>query len=254
MKRALITGANRGLGLETARQLARKEFEVWLGSRDLAEGELAARGLIEQALSARAVQLDVTDVATLAAAQETVGAIDSLVCNAGVALKDFNLRVVEDTLAVNYFGVVHAIDAFYPKAIKKGGAIVVVSSGLGELSILSPALQEKFRAPSLTRKGLDLLLAQFVRDVSAGRHEKEGWPSSAYGVSKVAVNALVRILARDEREIAINAVCPGWVRTRMGGSSAPRSVEEGADTIAWAATLSPPTTGKVFRDRTEVGW
>ena len=96
-------------------------------------------------------------------------------------------------------------------------------------------------------------------DVAAGRHRKEGWPSSAYGVSKAAINALALVLARDlegdPRRILVNSVCPGWVRTRMGGAGAPLSVEDGARTIVWAAMLPEGgPTGGFFRDEAPASW
>ena len=101
-------------------------------------------------------------------------------------------------------------------------------------------------------------MESFVLDVGTGEHEAHGWPSNAYGVSKVALNALVRVLDRelasDPRRIAVNAVDPGWVRTRMGGASAPRSLEEGARTVVWLALLPDPPKGGLFRDERAIPW
>lgn len=251
--RALITGANRGLGLETAKQLAAQGHDVILGARDPALGETAARELGSRASS---VALELADETTIREAAAQVGAIDILVNNAATAMKGFDARVASETIAVNYFGTARVCDHFLP-LIRRPGAVVVVSSGLGELSIVSPALRARFESDALDRAGLDALMRSFVDAVARGRHQEEGWPSSAYGVSKCGVNALVRVLAREHPGLAINAVCPGWVRTRMGGRGADRDVSEGADSIVWAAQFAGTTgapTGKWFRDRREIEW
>jgi carbonyl reductase 1 len=142
-------------------------------------------------------------------------------------------------------------------AIRDEGAIVMVSSGMGEVSALSPELRKRFLADDLTRTTLVGLVQEFVRDVALGRHTERGWPSSAYRVSKAGLNALTRVLAKElaPRRIKVNAVCPGWVRTDMGGSSAPRSVEQGAASIVWAGTLGPDgPTGGFFRDGRPIPW
>ncbi len=110
--------------------------------------------------------------------------------------------------------------------------------------------------PNLEVEQLEELVRSFVRDVGAGNHVQKGWPSSAYRISKVAMNCLTRILAKEhESKLRINAICPGWVRTGMGGPGASRSVEEGAETIVWAALLPPDgPTGGFFRDKEPIPW
>lgn len=250
VRRALITGANRGLGLETARQLAAGGYEVVIGARDRAAGEEAARGIGKAASS---VVLDISDEDSVRAAAKSTGAIDVLVNNAAIAMKGFDANVAKSTVDVDYFGTARACDHFLP-LIRRPGAVVMVSSGLGELSILGAELAARFADLSLDRARLDALMREFVAAVAKGTHEDEGWPSSAYGVSKCGVNALARILAKQHPGVAINAVCPGWVRTRMGGAGAPRGVEEGADTIVWAARFEGTPSGKWFRDRAEIAW
>jgi len=142
-------------------------------------------------------------------------------------------------------------------AIRDGGRIVMVSSGMGEVSALSPELRKRFMATNLDRATLVGLVQEFVRDVALGRHAERGWPTSAYRVSKVGLNALARVLAAElaPRHIKVNAVCPGWVRTAMGGSGAPRSLEQGAESIAWAALLGADgPTGGFFRDGQRIAW
>jgi NAD(P)-dependent dehydrogenase (short-subunit alcohol dehydrogenase family) len=255
-KTAVVTGANQGIGLETARQLVERGYRVIVTSRNAAAGKTAAAGI-----GAEYHPLDVTsadDVAVLAAdLKREHRTVDVLVNNAGISMHGFNGKVVHDTLAVNFFGALAVTDALLP-LIADRGVIVMVSSGMGELGAFSRALRARFLAPDLTREGLVALVNEFVAAVAAGNHEKAGWPSSAYRVSKAALNALARVLARDlaPRGIRVNAVCPGWVRTRMGGSGASRSVEKGAASVIWAATLGDrdTTSGGFFRDGKAIGW
>ncbi len=133
----------------------------------------------------------------------------------------------------------------------------MVSSGLGALSCLSADRQKEFLDPTLTPHGLSRLVNRFFADVEGGHYRQRGWPKSAYSVSKVALNALTRILSRELRdaEVIINSICPGWVRTRMGGRFAARSVRKGADTITWAATLPDDgPQGAFLRDRKMIPW
>lgn len=253
-KTALVTGANQGIGLETCRQLAERGYDVILTSRDVPAGEAAAKKL-----GVAYHRLDVTsatDIAALAADLEKQHrTIDVLVNNAGISMDGFNDRVVKGTLAVNFFGALNVTEALLP-VIADGGTIVLVSSGMGELHAYSPAIRARFSDQHLTRDALVALVDEFIADVAAGRHEKNGWPTSAYRVSKAALNALARVLARDLafRNIRVNAVCPGWVRTRMGGRSASRPVEKGAASVLWAATLSDATTGGFYRDGRPAQW
>src|SRR6266542_1594049 len=235
---AVVTGANRGIGHEIARQLAAAGVEVIATSRDPQQGRAVAKEL-----GVRAFALDVTDDKSIdVLASELRDGLDILVNNAGVAKNGFDVYVVKQTLGVNFFGAMQVTERLLP-LLRADARIVMVSSGMGELSSLSRELRARFDDPSLTKSELVVLMESFVDDVAAGIHGEKGWPTSAYRVSKVGVNALTRILARelrdDPRRIFVNAACPGWVRTDMGGRSAPRSPEECARTPVWLALLPP---------------
>lgn len=229
-KIALVTGANRGIGLEVCRQLAGLGLRVILTARDPQRGEEAARIVAREGGDATFCRLDVTDPATVDAAQAFVtqqyGRLDVLINNAaiypddGVSIFDVPLPIVEETLAVNLYGPLRLCRAFVPEMRRRGyGRVVNVSSSSGQLSTM-------------------------------------GGRTGAYAISKAALNALTRIVAAEAgSQVKVNAVDPGWVRTEMGGRSAPRSVAQGADTIVWLATLpdSGPRGG-FFRDRRPIAW
>ncbi len=244
---AIVTGANRGLGRGTLAALAARGLEVVGTARDPA----AAPG------GARLVPLDVTDPASVAALAahvlEAYGGWDVLVNNAGVALDGFDAEIAARTLEVNLRGPLRVTEALLPLA-REGAVIVNVSSGIGELSCLRAPLRARYASGTLEPAELLALADEFVARVAEGTHAEQGWPSSAYAVSKVSLNAWTRWLARELGDRArVNAVCPGWVRTDMGGPHASRSVEEGAASIVWAATLGPDgPTGSFFRDGTQI--
>jgi NAD(P)-dependent dehydrogenase (short-subunit alcohol dehydrogenase family) len=229
---ALVTGANRGLGFETARQLLGKGLSVVLAGRDAAALERAHRSLAEHdQRRAMTVPMDVTRAESITAAQRAltaqVGRVDVLVNNAAVLLgeSDDVLSITPDdyrrTFETNLFGVIEVCRAFVPAMARaRYGRVVNVSSGAGQLATMSSY------AP-------------------------------AYSMSKAALNAFTRILADTYRGSGVlaNVVDPGWVRTDMGGPSAPRSPEQGADTIVWLATLPDDgPTGGFFHDRRAIEW
>jgi NAD(P)-dependent dehydrogenase (short-subunit alcohol dehydrogenase family) len=227
-KTVLITGANRGIGLQTAKELAGRGFRVFVGSRDERSGADAAAQIGHRA---EALAIDVSDSQSIAAAARDLAAktdrLDVLVNNAGiypdqgVTILDVSRDHLDETFQTNTFGPVIVTQAFLPLLRKSAAARVInVSSGYGQLDGLSP-----------------------------------GVPS--YCLSKLALNGVTIMLAKALRaeKIAVNSVCPGWVRTDMGGANADRSVEEGADTVVWLAAEAPASlTGKFFRDRAEIPW
>jgi carbonyl reductase 1 len=255
---ALVTGGNRGLGLGTVNELARRGLHVMLASRG-ADGAAAAERLAAQGLSVEHQPLDVTGAASIAALAQRVRdgrqELDVLVNNAGISLSGFDAEVARRTLETNFFGALHVTDALEPQ-LRDGGQIVMVSSGLGTLDGYSDALRARLLDPELTREALASLMRAFVQAVERGRHTRDGWPSTAYGVSKAGLNALARVLARElrPRGISVVAVCPGWVRTDMGGAGAPRPLQEGVDSIVWPILAAERPMSGFFRDGRALAW
>ena len=227
---AVVSGANRGIGREVVRQLAAGGITTVLTARDAGSADATARELADGGAEVVARQLDVRDegsvdrLAGWLAAE--LGRVDVLVNNAGVgefggSARDPDLDSVRSTLETNLFGAWSLTRALLPLMERGGyGRIVNVSSGMGQLS-----------------------------DMGGG--------SPAYRVSKTGLNALTRMLAAELRgtNVLVNSACPGWVRTDMGGRSATRSVEEGADTPVWLATLPDGgPSGGFFRDRKPIPW
>ena len=225
---ALVSGGNRGIGLEVCRQLSGRGITVVIGSRDEARGRAAAEGLEGNVVPH---QLDVADAGSVdrmaAFLEDEFGRLDILVNNAAISNDegqrgvDADLDRVKESMESNLFGAWRLCEATIPLMQRNGyGRIVNVSTGLAAL-------------------------------------EDMGGGSPGYRVSKTALNALTRILASELRGsgILVNAVNPGWVQTDMGGFGATRSVEEGAEALVWAATLpNSGPTGGFFRDRQPVPW
>lgn len=254
-RRVLVTGGTRGIGREVCRQLALGGDQVLLGGRD---PEAARR--VASEVGATPLSLDVGDADSIARAaaelRDRHGALDVLVHNAGVSLDGFDAEVVRRTLAVNFHAPLSVTDALVPM-LSDSGNVVMVSSGMGSLDCLSTERQRDFDAPTLTRAGLLSLMDDFQARVADGSYAEAGYPDNAYCVSKVGLNALTRVLSRQWAGSArrVNAVCPGWVRTDMGGRAAPRGVAEGARGVVWAATLDADgPSGGFFRDGHRIPW
>ena len=259
---ALVTGGNRGIGREICRQLGERGYHVLLAARDARQGVPVAREL-----GLEFTPLDVTDpdsIARLAAmlARRKL-ALEVLVHSAGVMFRHFDLEVVRSTMAVNFFGVHDVTEAMLPHLAARA-RVVILSSGLGDRAQLAPALRARFADGALDRPGLVALMQEFVTRVTEGDHEAAGWPSYAYAVSKIGATMLAQVLAReladDPRAPRFAAICPGWVKTAMGGEGAEREVAEGADTAVWLA-MRPPAgapddlpNGGFYRDRAPASW
>jgi NAD(P)-dependent dehydrogenase (short-subunit alcohol dehydrogenase family) len=227
----LITGANRGIGLETAQQLAKRGWHVVIAARDAVAGNQTAKQIQDAGRQATPLALDVSDSQSIRHAAEKFAAIagqlDVLINNAGIYPdKGLNILTVPReqmtaTFQTNTFGALAVVQAFLPYLRAAGAARVInVSSGYGQLDGMSA-----------------------------------GVPS--YCLSKLALNGLTIMLAEALKAdgIAANSMCPGWVRTDMGGPNATRSVPEGADTAVWLADEAPQElSGKFFRDRQEIEW
>src|SRR5213078_985009 len=238
---ALVTGANKGIGFEVVRQLAREGFRVFLGARNEKAGEEAAEKLDSEAkqearaegrtgVSVTFVKIDISEPESIRRAAEEFSRrsdrLDALVNNAGILLDDdkdiltITPAIFETTLRTNTLGALLVSQAFVP-FLKKSDAprIVNVSSTGGQLT-----------------DGAD------------------GW-APGYCISKTALNGVTSQLAAALPKFAVNSVCPGWVRTDMGGSNATRSIAEGATGIVWLAADAPQTEiGKFWRDRKVIPW
>ncbi|PJZ43975.1 SDR family NAD(P)-dependent oxidoreductase [Leptospira brenneri] len=226
---ALVTGANRGIGKQVSIDLAKQGIYVLIGARNPSDAEetLAA---VQAVGKGEILSLDVSKEQSINEALDIItgsfGKLDILVNNAGIfadpgSFFDTTSEDLHRTLLVNLYGPLRLIQIFLPMMIQNNfGRIVNVSSGMGQLSEMGG-----------------------------------GYP--AYRISKTAINSLTSLSSVEAvgKNIKINSVCPGWVKTDMGGESATRSVEKGAETIVWAATLpdSGPT-GKFFRDKKEISW
>ena len=228
---AVVSGGNRGIGLEVCRQLAQHGWRVLLTSRDEARGRAAAAALGANGDAVAWYALDVNSAQSVrqlrAELERDYGHIDALINNAAILI-DRRTNVLDDepdhfraTLETNLIGPLMLCQAFIPMMRQQGyGRVVNVSSDSGQMENLD-------------------------------------WDTPAYSVSKTALNALTQLFAHAVRgeNVLVNAVCPGWVRTDMGGPNADRSVAQGADTIVWLAEL--PTggpSGGFFRDRQRIAW
>lgn len=230
---ALVTGGNRGLGLETCRQLATAGCSVLLTARRAGAGEQAAAELRQEGLDVRFLELDVASDQSIQQLADRLQRenirLDILINNAGVFLdaapdqaQSSILAVTRDLLRAsmetNVYGPIRLVQALRP-VLNQGGRIVNISSGMGQLSEMNGCCP-------------------------------------GYRISKTALNAVTRILAQEleAADIRVNSVCPGWVRTDMGGSDAPLTPAQGASTAVWLATTEDCSSGGFYRDKKPIAW
>lgn len=225
-KTILVTGGNRGIGLEICRQLAKMGHTVLMGSRNLQNGEKAATG-IEGNITVKQLSVtDIDDTKKLASEiEQDFGQLDVLINNAGILIgsqgpSDVDIAEVKKIMETNFYGPWQLSQAMLPLLKKSDdGRIINMSSGMGEWANL----------------------------------ELGGY--TGYRLSKTSLNALTVQLAHELLGLVkVNAMCPGWVKTDMGGAGATRNVTEGADTAVWLATAAEIPTGKFFRDRKVIDW
>lgn len=221
---ALVSGGNRGIGLAVCRALAGRGYRVLLGSRELAHGEREAATLRSAGGDVTAVALDVAHQASVDALAEQCRGVDVLINNAAVCpeggVVETSPAALEEAVAVNLLGPWRLLRAVLPHMVQRRfGRVVNVSSGWGSFE-----------------DGLD--------------------GPAAYSVTKAALNALTLVASRGlPANVKVNAVCPGWVRTRMGGAGADRDVDQGAAGVVWLATLpADGPTGGFFRDGERIAW
>jgi NAD(P)-dependent dehydrogenase (short-subunit alcohol dehydrogenase family) len=228
---AIVTGGNRGIGLEVCRQLAKLGIRVILGSRDGPRGVAAAKELSAGGLTVEARQLDVSSAKSIGECmnwiRRDVGRIDILVNNAGIMVEEGDadpleeLEIIRETMQTNVYGPVLLARLAIPiMKSRRYGRIVNLSSNMGSLAEM-------------------------------------GGGYIAYRMSKAGINVVTRVIAAETEGmgILVNSVDPGWVRTGMGGQGATRTVEKGAETVVWLATLPDNgPTGTFFRDRKAIAW
>jgi NAD(P)-dependent dehydrogenase (short-subunit alcohol dehydrogenase family) len=236
-KIALITGANKGLGFEISRQLARQGIKVVMGARDVTKGQVAANQLLQAGFDVEIQCLDVTDSKSIESIRgyldKKYGKLDILINNAGVCLdsgqqpSEVSLDTIRKTFETNFFGVVEITQALLPLIHKsEAGRIVNISSGRGSLTQHSDPK------------------CHYAKTL-------------AYNASKTALNSFTVMLSAELKDTAIkvNSADPDWCRTDMGTEAATHSVEEGADTPVWLATLSEDVfSGSFFNSRSPVPW
>ena len=226
MKHILVTGGNRGIGREICRQLDAAGYRVLLGSRDLDKGRAAAAGMRS---NVRVLQLAVGDEHSMVSVGDRIrdefgGRLDVLINNAAVmpasdGIADVDMGEVHRAFESNYFGPWLLIQSLLPYLKRSDSPrIVNMSSGMG------------------------------------AHDDLRGGGYAAYRQTKAALNDLPIQLAAEQPDMSINAVCPGWVQTDMGGSGASRPVSKGAETPVWLATASDVPTGKFLRDKSVISW
>ena len=270
---AVVTGGNKGIGYEIVKELCSKFHGiVYLTARDQQRGFDACEKLVAEGCKnpPKFHQLDIGDVESIEKFRDYVkekhNGLDVLVNNAGMAYKVKSTapfeEVAENTIKINFTGTLNVCKALFP-LLKPHARVVHVTSLSGNLRIIkSESLQAELTRPDLTETELIHLVQQFVEAAKMGDHESKGWPSQGYAVSKLVLNILTTIQARDhpydkDTDVLINSCCPGWCRTDMAGQNATKSAAEGAETPVFLALIPPGQEqphGKYYSELKEASW
>ncbi|KOM37137.1 hypothetical protein LR48_Vigan03g051800 [Vigna angularis] len=279
LRYAVVTGANKGIGFETVKQLASNGVKVVLTARDENRGQEAIGKLKDYGLSDLVTfhQLDVTHSASIHSLVEFVktqfGKLDILVNNAGI--NGVNLdeveegsafnwgeltqtyEMVEKCLTTNYYGAKQVTEAFLPLLqLSNSPRIVNVSSQSGLLKNIAHEWAKGVLndAENLTEEKIDEVLREFIKDFKEDSLETKGWPTfvSAYIVSKAAMNSYTRILAKKHQNVIINSLCPGFVKTDINKNSGILSVDEGAASVVRLALFPDGSPSGLFYVRQEL--
>ncbi|EFJ22441.1 hypothetical protein SELMODRAFT_443296 [Selaginella moellendorffii] len=277
---ALVTGANKGLGLQIVRELASRGITTILTSRDERRGREAAETLAREGLAVVYHRLDVCDAGSVEEiarwiAAEYPSGIDILINNAGVMLlldRD-RLEAARTIIGTNYYGLKRTTEAILP-LLKRGGRIINMNSKAGDIAFVKNEWRERLQdLRRLTAQEIDRFIAEFLRHVEENRVTAAGWPTfdyvpgdpeavSSYWVSKIAAAAYTRLLhkqiaqsSREDRQIFVNSMCPGLTATDMT-TKVGHSVEIGADTAVWLALIpsAASPSGGFFMLRRDVGF
>lgn len=269
---AFVTGGNTGIGKEVARKLASVGMKIVLGCQDMGVGAEAARELQATSPDVAFTHLELRDKASIEAARDFIirelGRLDVLVNCAAICYNDPTLygkceytpfeKQAGITVATNFFGTLDVIRAMLPLLrASPSPRIVTISSSAGRLAILKS--QDKvaaFTSPTLQVDQIEILMRQFVADVEAGVHARNGWGHTCYGMSKLGLIALTRVLARDEPRVMINCADPGYCATEMNAYHGYDPPEKGAHTAALLALLQDDQreSGKIWWKEAEHTW
>lgn len=263
---AVVTGANKGIGYEIVRQLAKEDVTVILTARNEQLGMLSTEKLRAEGLNIDFHTLDVCSTDSIASLSQNIkqkyGGFDILVNNAATADYGNSYEELKLVLQTNYWGVKNVTKGLLPllRPSSSGARIINVSSHLGMLERIKNAtfVQQLSDIGNLSEEKVDAFVQQFLEDSNSGDLASRGWPKnlSAYCVSKVAVNAYTRVLAKElpnrpeGQNFYVNSMAPGYVKTDLNRNSGILTPEKGADTVVWLALLPPGgPTGQFFYQR-----